>query len=101
MAVLDALPEQSIIDGFKGTVDYYVCRGIPCARSWPRRPRLPRAPGVEAGYAAFTYAARAWTSLSPQVQDAYRTMAHGGRMSGRDLFARSYIKGLFAYPTGP
>lgn len=32
----------------KGVLDYYVWRGIPCVRSWPRSPKLPRAPRVKA-----------------------------------------------------
>lgn len=86
---------MEIVSGFKGVVDYYVNMGIPCARSWPRSPGHDRAPLVEAQWGAFAYAASHWTSLSRTVQDAYRLMASGTRMSGRDLYTKSYINGDF------
>ena len=36
MAKLIALPHQAIIDGFKGTIDFYVWKGLSVARKWPR-----------------------------------------------------------------
>lgn len=91
MAKISKMPSQVIIDGFKGTVDFYVHCGQPCARMWPRSPGHRRAPAVEAGWAAFAWAASNWNSLSPEVQDAYRAMAAGTHMSGRDIFIKSFI----------
>jgi len=110
MAKIDAMPAMDIISGFKGTIDYYVnyqsCNrevsgpGIPCARSWPRSPGHKRAPAVEAGWIAFTYAVWQWQNVSQDVRDAYDSMASGTGLTGRDMFTRSYIKGLYTYPTG-
>ncbi|GAI39685.1 unnamed protein product, partial [marine sediment metagenome] len=36
--------------------------------------------------------------LSDEVRDAYRRMAEGAGLTGRDLFTRSYISGIFPYP---
>ena len=100
MAKLTALPEAAIISGFKGTIDFYLHDGVPCARRWPRSPGQRRAPAVEAQWAAFRIASRAWTSLDPETRRTYEEMAVGTTYSARDVFTRSYISGLFAYPTG-
>ena len=108
MAKLAALPSLDIISGFRGVIDYYVnfqtCPvetgevGTPCARRWPRSPGHRRAPAVEAQWDNFTFAAQNWNNLSPEIQAAYEAMATGSALSGRDMFARSYLKGLFTYP---
>jgi len=95
MAKLSVLPSQDIINGLKGKVDFYVWMGIPVARRWPRSPGKRRAPAVEAQWAKFAYVAALWSTTSPSVKAAYNTMASGSYFTGRDLFTRSYIKGLY------
>lgn len=97
MATLTALPETAIISGFKGSVDFYVYMGIPVARSWPRSPGRLRAPSVEAQWPVFSYAAKEWNNLSPDVQAAYNELAQSSGLDGRDLFTRGYISGLYRY----
>lgn len=109
MAKLEALPSMDIISGFKGVIDFYVnyqaCDrevsgpGIPCARRWPRSPGHRRSPAVEAQWSAFSLAAGYWKQLTPVVQDAYNKMASGTGLTGRDLFTRGYISGLYRYET--
>lgn len=91
MAKITKMPSLAIIDGFKGVVDFYIHDGIPCARRWPRSPGLRRAPAVEAQWPAWTWASKNWNSLTPYVQDAYKRMASGTNLSGRDIFQKSYI----------
>lgn len=110
MARLTALPHEAIISGFKGVIDYYVYRAscdpnvgavsVPCARRWPRSPGHRRAPAVEAGWTAFSYIAGQWNTLDSETREAYNSMASGTGLSGRDMFERAYLKGLFTYPTG-
>lgn len=95
MAKLAALPSTAIISGFKGVIDYYVHRGIPCVRRWPRSPGKKRSAEVEAQWPAFAYAAANWDALSQYVQDAYRTTAAESSLSGRDLFTKSFIRDYF------
>lgn len=97
MAKLAVLPHQAIIDGFKGKIDFYLWRGIPCARKWPRSPGHLRAQAVMAQWADFSYVASAWNLLSEEIQEAYRALAVGSGLSGRDLFTRSYLSGLYQY----
>lgn len=98
MAKLTALPSQAIIDGFKGTVDFYLYMGIPVARAWPRKPTGRRSTAVQAQWPAFTIAATEWKKLSTIVQDAYRQLATNSGLTGRDMQVRSYLTGLYRYP---
>jgi len=109
MAKLKALPGLDIISGFKGVIDYYVnyqsCdrevagKGIPCARRWPRSPGHLRSPAVMEQWSAFSEASRYWSQLTPRVQETYNKMASGTGLSGRDMFTRGYISGLYRYET--
>ena len=99
MAKLEVLPSMAIIDGFKGVIDFYVHRGIPCARAWPRSPGKKRSLAVEAQWPSFAYASREWTNLSPAVQAAYNELATNSGLSGRDMQVRAYLTGLYRYPT--
>ena len=98
MAKLDLMPQQAIIDGLKGSLDFYVHKGIPCVRVWPRSPGHRRAPAVEAQWPAFSYATKEWKNLSPTLKDAYTKMSGKSGLTGRDLFMRAYIMGVFQYP---
>ncbi|GAH68349.1 unnamed protein product [marine sediment metagenome] len=95
LAKLTKLPEQAIIDGFKGTLDFYVHDTIPCVRKWPRSPGKRRAPAVEAQWLAFAYASATWNSLSDEVKQAYEETASEVFMTGRDLFTKSFLKDYF------
>ncbi|MBA7658893.1 hypothetical protein ES703_66855 [subsurface metagenome] len=98
MARLEVLPHQDIIDGFKGSIDFYVHRGIPCARSWPRSPGKQRAPAVMAQWSPFSFAVKEWNNLSPAVQASYNTLATNSGLTGRDMQIRAYLTGLYRYP---
>lgn len=91
MAKISAFPSQDIISGYKGTLDYAVCRGISYCRSWPRSPGRKRSASVEAQWPVFADATSLWNSLDDFVQDAYRTMASGSTLSGRDMMVKMYI----------
>jgi len=94
------MPAQHIISSFKGVVDFYNYLGIPCFRQWPKSPGNRRSPAVEAQWASFAKSSWLWNELGDEVREAYNSMASGTGLSGRDMFTRSYIKGLFTYPTG-
>jgi len=84
LAVLDKLPAQSIIDGYKGILDFYVWMGIPVVRSWPRWTGRPRSPAVQRSAAVFGRVARAMSSVDADVQEAARRMADGSPWTWRD-----------------
>ena len=97
MAKLPKLPSLAVINGFKGTVDFYVHCGIACARAWPRSPGHRRAPAVEATWPAFTTATRLWNQLSPEVREAYNQMSAGLRLSGRDILIKGYLNSAWLH----
>lgn len=99
MVKLAGMPAQDIIDGFKGSIDFYVFMGIPVARKWPTSPGKIRSPAVMSQWPIFSYASREWKNLSPFVQAAYTKLATNSGLTGRDMFMRSYIQGLYRYPT--
>lgn len=85
------MPQQAIISGFKGTIDFYYWNGIACARKWPRSPGHNRTPAVQAGWAAFAWAAKNWTTIDNETREAFNRMAAGTNLTGRDMFVKSYI----------
>lgn len=99
MAKLLAMPEQAVVSGFKGVIDFYEYMGIPVARKWPRSPGHKRSPAVEAQWPVFTDAVNLWNQLSEEVKETYRKLASGTGMSGRDLFIKGYIGGLLVFTT--
>ena len=98
MAKLTELPHQDIIDGLKGSIDFYIHCGIPCARSWPRSPGKLRSPAVMAQWPSFSYSSREWVNLSAIVQAAYIEFATNSGLTGRDMQQRGYLSGLYRYP---
>jgi len=97
MAKLETLPSMAIIDGFRDVIDFYVHRGIPCARAWPRSPGKARSPGVEAQWPVFKQAAVLFNKISPSVRKAYEDMGAGTNLTPKDLFFRGYISGILRY----
>jgi len=101
MAKVSQLPALDIISGLKGTLDFYVWKGIPVCRSWPRSPGHRRAPAVEAQWPAFTKGARLWPTLSSDVQKACATMSAGTPLSARDIAVKLYLNAHHLYPQIP
>lgn len=99
MAIIDAKPSQAIIDGFKGTLDFYQYMGLWVCRSWPRSPGRVRSPSVMAQWSTFAYASQEWVNLSDEVRRAYEKLATNSGLSGRDMQVRAYLSGLYRYPT--
>lgn len=94
MVKLKALPSQAIIDGFKGTADFYINMGIPCARAWPRSPGHRRTPSVEAQWIPFSYIQTLASILPAEIIDWYKEMAAGTPYTWKDYLTRAYIAGI-------
>jgi len=97
VAKLTEMPGAAIIGGFKGKIDFYYYMGIPVARSWPRSPGHDRSPQVEAQWPKFTYVAKLWATLAPEIKDAWNRMATGVPLTGRDIFHKSYYKPQYVW----
>lgn len=94
MTVLTALPSQAIINGFKGTVDFYLWKGVACARKWPRWRRRTATPEEAANQDAFRYINQVAGSLDPYIIAQYQAMAAGTPFTWKDLLVRAYMKGI-------
>lgn len=94
MARLTKLPSKAIVNKFKGTIDFYYWKGMPCARSWPRwPPRVPTAPEL-ANQELFAYAMRQSKLLLPVIRQAYLDLCYGTPYRWQDLFCMGYICGF-------
>lgn len=98
MAKILGLPHQDMIDAFKGTLDFYVHRGILCVRSWPRPPTGPRSPAVQYQYEGWKDATRVWKDQSKTLHDAQREMTSSGTLSGRDMSIVLYLNATTVFP---
>ena len=98
MARLTALPAQSIVDGFRGVLDYYVwgaCRGtpIPCARRWPRYSRGAYPSSCKPPTLAFAWIMSNLDLIPENILEAYKAMASGTSLTWRDVAVRCYLNG--------
>lgn len=93
MATLDRMPQQAIVDYFRGVVDFYYWKGIPCARRWPHWTKRTATGREKANQDAFAYAIMSWSDLPPFVRQCFYDMTAGTGMTARDFFVRCYLKG--------
>jgi hypothetical protein len=84
VAVLGAPLDPVTVASLKGTLDYYLWRGIPVVRSWPRKPMMPRAPAVTEAYLTFGAVARAITQVPLELQDEVKAYAKLTNWTWRD-----------------
>lgn len=93
MAKLLVLPEQWIIDKYKGLIDFYEWNGIPCARKWPVHP--PRTPteAEQHNQDQFKLAHELKHQLPPYIVFHLRRVAAHYKITWFDLFFRTWMKG--------
>ena len=89
MAKIDVMPHRSIISGYKGLLDFYVHRGQPCARSWPRKPQLPRSEAVMETAEFFGELAQEFSDTPPNIRSRAADLALGTAWTWRDLRYRA------------
>ena len=93
MGRLTVMPAWPIVMGFKGTIDFYYWKGIPCFRKWPTwKVRTPTSLEA-ANQSRFAYANKAASALPSEVRDAWKEMAQGTPYRWNDLFVRAYMRG--------
>lgn len=94
MARLTVMPQQAIIDGLAGKIDFYMYKGQAVARKWPywktRTPTLTE----KAAQERFAYVNQVAKTLPQFVIEQYQRMAQGTPFSWKDLLVRSYISGI-------
>lgn len=91
MARITAMPAQATIDRFADAVDFYMWKGVPCARKWPHWPRRTPTPTEKLHQDLFAYVSQMWLSLPEYLKAMYRDMAVSTPVTGRDIFVRAYL----------
>ncbi|GAH78230.1 unnamed protein product, partial [marine sediment metagenome] len=91
MARLDALPHIDIINSLKGTIDFYIHRGVPCARRWPRyRPAARSAPAI-ASANLFGEIVKSYSIVADTVLAALRDAAADNPRTARDILVSAVL----------
>lgn len=98
MAVITQLPALSVIDSFRGVLDFYVlCRGGPaktvCVRKWPDIKKVNMSPLSVAAQVPFSEAASAVTQIDADVQQLYDKMGRDTNYTWKDVAMSLYING--------
>lgn len=93
MVKLAKLPNKHAIDLMQRTVDYYVYKGIPCARRWPRHSARRPGPNEKATRETFSYIVATTKQISAPAELAYRAMAASTVYRWQDLVMALAISG--------
>ena len=86
MARLTALPSIDIIHGFKGTLDFYLWKGLPCARKWPYNPKSHHSQATIAAAATFGAVLKFYALLADTVLASFKEDAKDHTRTARDIF---------------
>jgi len=86
MARLKALPSIDIIRGFRGVLDFYVWRGLPCVRRWPDKAHATRTPAEIAAGRTFGAIIKAWSLVGSNVKALYTQEALDNPRTARDIY---------------
>lgn len=93
MARLTALPSIDIIRGFKGVLDFYLWKGLPCVRRWPRMTKAKQTQASKDAAALFGQISSDYRLLPPLALEAYQIEAATQPRTARDL----YISGAYGH----
>lgn len=76
----------------KGTIDFFVTRGINCARSWPHYDSSHYPPSVQIEWGSFSYINKLASEIDDSVRKLLRTLAAGTRYTWKDLLMVFYYR---------
>lgn len=96
MAVLGAPLDPVTVSSLKGTLDYYVWRGLPVVRSWPKKPKMPRTAAVTAAYIDFGLTSKALSSLPIELQNAAVQLVALEDWTWKDVWTAALFGNLYA-----
>ncbi len=86
MARLTALPSIDVIHGFRGILDFYLWKGLPCVRSWPRMTKAQQTEGTIAASALFGAISQGYALLGDGPLQAFQEAAKTQPRTARDLY---------------
>lgn len=91
MARIDVLPSIDIIRGLKGTLDFYLWRGLPCVRAWPRYRPARQTDASLAAALLFGAIIKAYSLTHGTVLEQLTIEARGIPRTARDI----YVSGVY------
>lgn len=95
MPVLGAPLDPVTVASLKGTLDYYLWRGIPVVRSWPRRPKMPRTAAVTASYQEFGQVAHYLSQIPIELRTQAEAQTVNTNWTWRDLWTAALYGNLY------
>lgn len=101
MAKLNSMPSQAIVDSLAGVVDFYLWRGIPVARKWPRATDIARTPNEQLASAKFAYINQTAHEVPLNLQTLYSELAEASSLTWKDWLTRLYLSGDASLPLPP
>ena len=92
MAIVDKVTPEAI-ERARGTIDYYMLRGIlPVARSWPKKPKPPYTALQAEGMEVFAMANKSMRRIDPNILEAWRLSTVGKKPSWTDIYRSIIMK---------
>lgn len=89
MAVLESFPSAVIIQNLHGILDFYYCRGIPCVRTWPCKPR--NTPAMRKTHTNLKRGLALWSDVKGDDYTAYSFAVSQSEWTNRDLFLSNVL----------
>lgn len=93
MAKLLAMPSLATVQTLKGSLDFYLWKGIPVCRRWPRPPAHQRNAAVRTTAARFAYINNQVKVISPGIIEAYKDIPFGHGWTWKDFMVSFWYKG--------
>jgi len=86
MPKITSLPSLDIIHGFRGVLDFYLWKGIPCVRKWPVNPKSHHSEATKAAAVIFGAVSKAYSLLGTVPLAAYVEDAKAQPRTPRDIY---------------
>lgn len=93
MAKLSSPPDWSIIGRLKKPLDFYVWKGIWCARYYPLHINQPGTPEQQETWNAMLAAVDGYNELAKVDREAWHRFVRDSHRTGKDLYYRLHLKG--------
>lgn len=93
---LDAMPARNIISLFRGQVDFYYWKGLPCARRWPRPQKQPGTADQKETWLALKQTHALIRQLPKSLKAIWKNQTVPPRKTVNDLMRRNCLWSLAA-----
>jgi len=90
MAVVFGFSKQTIRK-YKGLIDFYYWKGIPCARKWPDWSHPKLSAGQKASMAAFKQCMIDLKKMTPHVREMWKAFTVGKAPAWVDVYKANYM----------